>query len=92
MYTKHCAYTGFCYRFLQDDDQLEKIRSTQYYAMNISDDTLEGEQVAYVVDLHNGDQLDVFFASVLGKIRYADGSYEYVYTGNLEEYLDEILR
>ena len=77
---------------IEDDDQLEKIRSTQYYAMNISDDTLEGEQVAYVVDLHNGDQLDVFFASVLGKIRYADGSYEYVYTGNLEEYLDEILR
>ena len=77
---------------IEEEDQLEEIRSTQYYAINLSDDMMSGERVAYVVDTHNGDLLDVYFASVLGKLRYADGTYEYVHIGYLEDYLDDILR
>ena len=50
----------------------------------------EGEKVAYVMDLHNGDELDVYFASVLGRLRHADGSYEYVHIQEMEDHLKRI--
>ncbi len=73
-----------------DTEQLETIRSTQYYVVNPSDEWIAGHHVKYIIDLHNGDQLDVYFAHVLGRLRHADGTYEYVYIDHLVNYLDEI--
>ena len=53
-------------------------------------DMFENEKVAYVMDLHNGDELDVYFASVLGRLRHADGSYEYVHIQEMEDHLNRI--
>lgn len=77
---------------VKDSDPLERIRSTQYYVVNMPDDMFEGERIAYVVDLHNGEQLDVYFASVLGRLRHADGTYEYVHIAYLEDYLNDAMR
>jgi len=75
---------------ITDPDELELLRSVEYYTINATDEMFENERVAYVMDLHNGDQLDIFFASVLGVLRHADGSYEYVNIGQMEEYLNRI--
>ena len=73
-----------------DAEQLEEISATRYYVLAITEEELEGERIAYVVDLHNGDQLDVYFASVLGRLRHADESYEYIHIQELEDYLDRV--
>ncbi len=75
---------------ITDQDQLDDLLSIIYYPINADDDSFSSEKVAYVIDLHNGDQLDIFFASVLGKFRYADGSYQYVYMGEMEDYLNKV--
>ena len=75
---------------ITDPDQLETLLSVEYYVINADDDMFENEKVAYVMDLHNGDELDVYFASVLGKYRHADGSCEYVYIQQMEDYLNRI--
>ena len=50
----------------------------------------EGETNAYVMDLHNGDILEIHFASVIGRLCHPDGSSEYVYIQGMEEYLDSV--
>ena len=42
------------------------------------------------MDLHNGDILEIHFASVIGKLCHADGSSEYVYIQGMEDYLDSV--
>ncbi len=75
---------------VQDAEVLDKIRSAPYYVVNLDDDEFRNEQVAYVIDLHNGEKLEVHFASVLGRLCHADDSYDYVYIDGLEDYLDEV--
>lgn len=75
-----------------DPEQLKKMQSIPYYAVDLSDEDFGDETVAYVIDTHDGEQLDIFFASVLGKLHHADGTEEYVYTDNMEDYLDSIYK
>ena len=75
---------------ITDPDQLKTLLSVEYYPINAEDEMFEGEKVAYVMDLHNGDELDVYFASVLGRLRHADGSYEYVHIQEMEDHLNRI--
>ena len=42
------------------------------------------------MDLHNGEQLDVFYAGVIAKLHHADGSYEYVNIQGMEDTLNRI--
>ena len=42
------------------------------------------------MDLHNGDRLEIHFASVIGKLCHPDGSSEYVYIQGMEDYLDSV--
>ena len=60
------------------------------YRIKADDESLEGEPNAYVMDLHNGDILEIHFASVIGRLCHADGSSEYVYIQGMEEYLDSV--
>ncbi|MCR5598028.1 MAG: hypothetical protein K6G19_07635 [Lachnospiraceae bacterium] len=73
---------------ITDQDQLEMLKSYEYYVINADDETFEEEKIAYVVDLHNGDMLEVHFAGVIAKLSHADGSYEYIYIRGIEDYLD----
>ena len=66
------------------------IRTFKYYTINADDEFFEGETNAYVMDLHNGDILEIHFASVIGRLCHADGSSEYVYIQGMEEYLDSV--
>lgn len=71
-----------------DPEAMEIIQSLEYYTINADDETFAEEKVAYVVDLHNGEQLEVHYAGVCGKLIHADGSYEYVHIDGMEEFLD----
>ncbi|MCR5011290.1 MAG: hypothetical protein K6A72_03040 [Lachnospiraceae bacterium] len=71
-----------------DPEAMEIIQSLEYYTINADDETFAKEKVAYVVDLHNGEQLEVHYAGVCGKLIHADGSYEYVHIDGMEEFLD----
>lgn len=75
-----------------DEEQLEKMQSIPYYALTIPEDSLEDESVAYIIDPHDGETMDIYFASVLGKLNHSDGTYEYVYIGGMEDYLDDIYK
>ena len=75
---------------ITDPEQLEMLRTFKYYAINADDEFFEGETNAYVMDLHNGDILEIHFASVIGKLCHADGSSEYVYIQGMEDYLDSV--
>ena len=71
-----------------DPEALEILQSIEYYTINADDETFKDEKIAYVVDLHNGEQLEVHYAGVCGKIHHADGSSEYVNIQGMEEFLD----
>lgn len=58
--------------------------------INGSDKDFETEEVAYTLELNDGRKIDIYFASVLSCIYYKNGTHEYVYTGNLENYVEEI--
>ena len=73
---------------ITDPDQLEMLRSFKYYTINADFEIFKDESIAYVVDLHNGDMLEVHFAGVIAKLSHADGSYEYIYIQGIEDYLD----
>lgn len=75
---------------VKDDEVLDHICSQHYYVVYLDDNDFGGERVAYTVDLHNGERLEVHFASVLGRLCHADGSYDYVFIGDLEDYLDKV--
>ena len=75
---------------ITDPEQLEMLRTFKYYAINADDKFFEGETNAYVMDLHNGDILEIHFASVIGKLCHADGSSEYVYIQGMEDCLDSV--
>lgn len=75
-----------------DEDQLNELSNYQYYVINSSDDFLKDEKIAYTLDLSDGRTIDIYYASVLSCIHYKNGSYEYVYTGNLEEDVDRIFK
>ena len=75
---------------ITDPEQLEMLRTIKYYTINADDEFFEGETNAYVMDLHNGDILEIHFASVIGRLCHADGSSEYVYIQGMEEYLDSV--
>lgn len=73
---------------LTDPEQLEILRSFEYYTINADFETFKDEKIAYVVDLHNGDILEVHFAGVIAKLSHADGSFEYIYIRGMEDFLD----
>ena len=75
---------------ITDPEQLEMLRTIKYYTINADDEFFEGETNAYVMDLHNGNILEIHFASVIGRLCHADGSCEYVYIQGMEEYLDSV--
>jgi len=72
---------------ISDIEQLSKLSNFQYYVINASDRDFDNEEVAYTLDLNDGRKIDVYFASVLSCIYYKDGTHEYIYTGDLEDYI-----
>ncbi|MBR2548966.1 MAG: hypothetical protein IKE92_02975 [Clostridiales bacterium] len=76
---------------ITDPEQLEMIKTFKYYTINADDEFFEGEMNAYVMDLHNGDRLEIHFASVIGKLCHQDGSSEYVYIRGMEDYLGSFI-
>ena len=75
---------------ITDPEQLEMLGTFKYYTINADDKFFEGETNAYVMDLHNGDILEIHFASVIGRFCHQDGSSEYVYIQGMEDYLDSV--
>ena len=75
-----------------DEEQLKKMQSIPYYDINLTDKDFEGESVAYTIDTHDGETMDIYFASVLGKHNHSDGTYEYVNIYGMEDYLDDIYK
>ena len=73
---------------ITDPDQFEMLKSYEYYVINADAETFEEEKIAYVMDLHNGDTLEVHFAGVTAKLNHADGTFEYVHIQGMEDYLD----
>lgn len=73
-----------------DEQQLRELSNYQYYIINASDDDFKTEKIAYTLDLSDGRKIDIYFASVLSCIYYGNGTYEYIYTGNLENYVEKI--
>ena len=75
-----------------DVEQLKEFSNYKYYVINASDEEFKDEKVAYTLDLNNGTKINVYFASVLSSIYYSDGSHEYIYTGNLEDFVEKIFK
>lgn len=73
-----------------DEQQLRELSNYQYYIINASDDDFKTEKIAYTLDLSDGRKIDIYFASVLSCIYYGNGTHEYIYTGNLENYVEKI--
>lgn len=73
-----------------DGEQLSQLSNYQYYVINASDKDFETEEIAYTLDLNDGRKIDIYFASVLSCIYYENGTHEYIYTGNLENYVEKI--
>lgn len=73
-----------------DTEQLKGLSNHQYYVINASDKDFDNEEVAYTLDLNDGRKIDIYFASVLSCIYYENGTHEYIYTGNLENFVKKI--
>lgn len=73
-----------------DTEQLKELSNHQYYVINASDKDFDNERVAYTLDLNDGRKIDIYFASVLSCIYYENGTHEYIYTGNLEDFVNKI--
>ena len=77
-------------RVITDNEQKQTLSDYKYYAINDTEDSFVDERVAYIVKSDNGKTISVYYASVLSRIDYSDGKFEYIYTGGLEEYLDSL--
>ena len=73
-----------------DKEQLDELSSYQYYVINATDKDFNNEKIAYTLELSDSRKIDIYFASVLSCIYYSDGTHEYIYTGNLEDYVEKI--
>lgn len=73
-----------------DKEQLEELSSYQYYVINATDKDFDNEKIAYILDLSDGRKIYIYFASVLSCIYYGNGTHEYIYTGNLKNYVEKI--
>lgn len=77
---------------VNDTEQLKELSSHQYYSINASDKDFANKEVSYTLDLNDGRKIDIYFASVLSCIYYENGTHEYIYTGNLENYVKKLFK
>ena len=74
-----------------DEEQLNQLSNYQYYVINASDKDFENlGKIAYTLDLNDGRKIDTYLG-VLSCIYYENGTHEYIYTGNLENYVEKII-
>lgn len=77
---------------ITDPEQLEMLSTINYYTIDGYDKSDENDRVEFVMDLHNGDQFEIYSGSVLGNLCHADGSRECVYVCWMEEYLHSLFK
>lgn len=80
---------------ISDPDQLENILAVKYYVID-DDEELEemlaNNDIAYVLNMDDGESLFVFYASVRGGLIHNDGTRELVFIQGMEDYLNSIIK
>lgn len=77
---------------ITDKEQLNNLSNYQYYVINGEDKRFKGEIIAYTLDLIDGRKIDIYLANTISCIYYKNGTHEYIYTGNLEDYIETIFK
>ena len=79
---------------ITDPEQLENILAIKYYVIDDDEELeemLSDHDIAYVLNMDDGESLFVFFASVRGCLIHNDGTRELVFIQGMEDYLNEII-